>query len=327
MKKVLKYLGYLLLIIITAAGILLSYVRFGLPNVGKAEVLQIEYTQERIEHGRYLANAVTLCMDCHAQRDWTKFSGPAIAGTLGAGGDVFDQRIGFPGKFYAKNITPIGIGQYTDGELYRVISTGVTKEGKALFPVMPYPYYAKMDPEDIYSIIAYIRSLEPVHNTVPESQADIPFNFIMNLIPKKAEPQKRPSKSDTIAYGAYITNAAGCIECHTNVKDGRIIPELAYSGGREFPFPDGSLVRSVNITPHVTGIGTWTEEMFVQRFKQYTDSTNVLPEVKPGEFNTVMPWTMYGLLEEDDLKAIYAYLKTVKPIDNAVERFTPAPKQ
>jgi hypothetical protein len=67
--------------------------------------------------------------------------------------------------------------------------------------------------------------------------------------------------------------------------------------------------------------------MFVQRFKQYTDSTNVLPEVKPGEFNTVMPWTMYGLLEEDDLKAIYAYLKTVKPIDNAVERFTPAPKQ
>ena len=53
------------------------------------------------------------------------------------GGDVFDQKFGFPGKYYAKNITPEGISRYTDGELFRVITTGVTKEGKALFPVMP----------------------------------------------------------------------------------------------------------------------------------------------------------------------------------------------
>lgn len=202
MKKLFKYIGYLLLIFLVAVAALLTYVKLALPNVGEAEALQIDYTHERIERGKYLANAVNLCMDCHAQRDWTKFSGPPKPGTLGAGGDVFDQSVGFPGVFYAKNITPTGIARYTDGELYRVITTGVNKEGKALFPVMPYLYYSKMDPEDIYSIIAYIRSLEPVQNDVPESKADFPFNFIMNLIPQKAEPQKRPDKSDWIAYGA-----------------------------------------------------------------------------------------------------------------------------
>lgn len=322
MKKLIKYVIYLLAIIIVATAALLTYVKVALPDVGKAEDLQIEYTPERIERGKYLANAVNLCMDCHAQRDWTKFSGPAKPGTLGAGGDVFDQRVGFPGVFYARNITPSGIGRYTDGELYRAITAGVNKEGKALFPVMPYLYYGKMDPEDIYSIIAYIRSLEPVENAVPESKADFPFNFIINLIPQKANSEKRPDKSDRIAYGAYMTNAAGCIECHTDVKGGQIITERAFSGGRAFQFPDGSIVRSTNLTPHATGLGLWTEEMFVKRFKQYADSAYVIPTVASGEFNTVMPWTMYGQMNEEDLKVIFAYLKTVKPIENIVERFT-----
>jgi hypothetical protein len=48
--------------------------------------------------------------------------------------------------------------------------------------------------------------------------------------------------------------------------------------------------------------------------------------VAPGEYNSIMPWMMYAHMEEDDLKAIYAYLKTVKPIENIVERFTPSEK-
>ena len=79
---------------------------------------------------------------------------------------------------YVKNITPSGIGRYTDGELYRVITTGVTKEGRAMFPLMPYPYYGKMDPEDIYSIISYIRSIPDIKNDVTDSQADFPMNFV-----------------------------------------------------------------------------------------------------------------------------------------------------
>jgi hypothetical protein len=326
MNKVLKYGAYLIVFLVLAAVAILSYVSAAFPNVGPAEDLTIEYTQERIERGHYLANAVMLCMDCHAERDYSKFSAPPKDGTLGAGGDRFDKAMGFPGVFYAKNITPYGIDRYTDGELYRVITTGVNKDGKAMFPIMPYLYYGKMDPEDIYSVIAYIRSLESVQKDIPESVPDFPFNLIVKTIPQKAHPQTKPDKSDWIAYGAYMTNASGCIECHTNVKDGQIIKELAFAGGREFAFPDGSVLRTMNITPHKTGIGTWTEEMFVQRFKMYADSAYVAPSVAPGEFNTIMPWVMYAHMEEEDLKAIFAYLQTVTPIENIVERFTPSEK-
>ena len=159
MKTILKYLGYLIASILLVIIGALSYIKLALPNVGEPEDLKIDYTTGRIERGRYLANTVTVCMDCHSKRDWSKFSGPLTEGTLGMGGDVFDQSIGVPGVFYAKNITPIGISRYTDGELFRVITTGVTKEGRAMFPLMPYPYYGGMDKEDIYSIISYVRSI------------------------------------------------------------------------------------------------------------------------------------------------------------------------
>ncbi|MEQ8362108.1 MAG: c-type cytochrome [Cyclobacteriaceae bacterium] len=312
-----------MIVLVLGVAAILLYVRMAMPRV-PVEDITIDYTEERIKRGEYLANTVTVCMDCHSVRDWSKFSAPPTPGTIGAGGDRFDQSMGFPGVFYAKNITPSSISRYTDGELYRVITSGVSKEGKAMFPVMPYPYYAKMDKEDIYSIIAYLRTLPPVNNEIPDGEPDFPMNFILNTLPAPANPQPKPSESDQLAYGAYLTNASGCIECHTNVDKGQIIPELAYSGGREFGFPDGSVLRSSNITPHETGIGSWTEEMFVVRFKMYADSAYVLPSVSPGEFNTIMPWTMYGQMKREDLAAIYAYLRTVKPLDNTVEKYTPA---
>jgi mono/diheme cytochrome c family protein len=325
MKKVLKYIGYLLALLVVAIAGLLSYVKLALPNVGEAEDLKIDYTPERIERGRYLANTVTVCMDCHSKRDYSKFSGPLVDGTFGMGGDRFDQALGMPGVFFARNITPEGISRYTDGELFRVITTGVTKEGRAMFPLMPYPYYSRMDPEDIYSIIAYVRSIPAIKNEVPESVADFPMNFILNTIPQKANPQKRPEKSDVLAYGAYMTNASGCVECHTQVDKGQIIPEVSYGGGREFMFPDGSILRSSNISPDTeTGIGKWTEEGFIQRFTAYADSTYVPADIAPGEYNSIMPWTMYGKMEREDLAAIYQYLKTVKPVVQQVTKFTAA---
>jgi mono/diheme cytochrome c family protein len=327
MKKLLTYLGYFMAVVVIAIAGLLAYVKMALPDVGEAEDLKIDYSQERIERGRYLANSVTVCMDCHAKRDWSKFAGPPTAGTLGMGGDRFDQSVGMPGVFYAKNITPAGISRYTDGELFRLITSGVTKEGRAMFPLMPYPYYGRMDKEDIYSIIAYVRSLPAIENSVPDSEPDFPMNFILNTIPQKPEHQTKPEKSDMLAYGAYMTNASGCVECHTQVDKGRIILDQVFSGGRDFKFPDGSVVMSANITPDKdTGIGVWTKEMFVQRFKVYADSSYSNPSVARGEFNTIMPWTMYAQMEEDDLSAIYAYLQSVKPISNSVVKFTSASK-
>jgi hypothetical protein len=327
MKKFLKFLLYALLAVVVLVGALLIYVKTALPDVGPPEDITIERTPERIEHGRYLANSVTVCMDCHSTRDWSKFSGPLRERTFGMGGDRFDQSVGMPGVFYAKNITPAGIERYTDGELFRIITTGVNKDGKAIFPLMPYPYYGRMDREDIYSIIAYIRTLEPITNLVPDSQPDFPMNFILNTIPQPAQSQSRPDPSDQLAYGAYMVNASACRECHTQVKQGQIIPEVAFGGGREFGFPDGSIVRSSNIsTDKETGIGTWTREQFIARFKMYKDSSYVVPSVKPGEYNSIMPWTMYADMKEEDLSAIFTYLQSVSPITNKVTKFSAAAK-
>jgi mono/diheme cytochrome c family protein len=325
MRKVFKVLGLILLVIILIAGGLLTYVKTALPNVGKAPELTVERTPERIARGRYLANYVTVCVDCHSTRDLGRFSGPLVPGTEGMGGAVFDRRSGFPGSFYAKNITPVGISRYTDGELYRVITTGVNKEGKAMFPVMPYPYYGKMDPEDIKCIIAYIRTLPPVDHAVPASVADFPMNFILNTIPKKADPHTAPPETDTLAHGSYLLNACACIECHTQADKGQIIQSLAYSGGRTFTMPNGSVLRSANITPDArTGIGSWTREQFIAKFRAMGDTAYVAPTVKPGEYNTIMPWTRYGGMTESDLAAIYASLMKRTPVSNMVRKFTPA---
>lgn len=305
---------------------LISYVKFTLPNVGEAEDLKIEATPERVAHGKYLANAVAACMDCHSTRDWSKFAGPLMDGTLGKGGEVFPEEFGFPGTFYSKNITPYGIGSWTDGELFRAITSGVNKDGEALFPVMPHKAYGKCDKEDIYDIIAYLRSLPSIKNDVPKSEAIFPMNVIINTIPTKAEFSTRPDKKNQVAYGKYLFTMASCTECHTKQDKGTPIEGMEMAGGFEFPLPVGT-VRSANITPDKeTGIGNWDEAAFVSRFKMYFDSNYVDPQVAPGNFQTVMPWKMYGQMEEEDLKAMFAYLKTIKPIKNQVEKFTPATK-
>jgi len=324
MKKLFKILGFCLAVIVLIVAGLVTYVKTALPDVGPAPELKVEKTADRIARGKYLANNVALCVDCHSTRDWTRFAGPLVDGTLGKGGETFDQRFGFPGKFYSRNITPYGIAGYTDGELYRLITTGVTREGKPMFPIMPYSHYGKMDPEDIYSIIAYIRTFAPIRNDVPASQAYFPMNIILNTIPAKALPGRRPDMASGREYGAYLANAAACIECHTRAEHGQIIASLAYSGGRDFLLPDGSVVRSSNLTPDVnTGIGNWTKDAFIKRFKDYTDTSYKAALVGKGDFNTLMPWDMYAGMTRDDLGAIYDYLRSLPEQSNTIIKFTP----
>jgi cytochrome c553 len=312
-KVVLGVIIIIILAVIAGAG----YLKFMLPDVGKAPELVVDSTPARIKHGEYLANHVTACMECHSTRNWSLYSGPISPGTLGKGGEYFGPEMGFPGKFYSRNITPAKLANWTDGEIFRAITTGVDKNGKALFPVMPYLSYGQMDKEDIYDIIAYIRSIPPIENEVEASKADFPMNFIMNTIPAKASFVEKPASSDSLKYGAYLANAAACMECHTQVDKGQIIPTLAYSGGREFVMPVGT-VRSANITPDMeTGIGMWTEAAFVQRFKLYADEAQ-LEKVSASQLNTIMPWAMYAGMDSTDLKSIYVYLKSLKPIKNEV---------
>jgi len=325
MKKFFKVVAYLLgaFVVLLVCGV--AFVNFTFPKVSPAPELTIDHSAERIARGAYLANHVTVCVDCHSKRDFSLFSGPITPGTLGSGGERFDQSMGLPGVFYAKNITPTGISNYTDGQLFRLITTGVTNDGRPMFPLMPYSHYGKMDPEDIYDIISYIRTLEPINNDVPDSKADFPVSFLLKTIPKDGIPEKKPAKTDQVAYGKYLTNAASCKECHTPVdSQGTLIPGKEFQGGRPFAFSDGSVVRTANITQDSeTGIGSWSEDMFMGKFKQYLDSGYHLPKVQPGEFNTIMPWVMYAGMEKSDLKAIYSYLKTITPIPNQVVKFSP----
>ena len=92
-----------------------------------------------------------------------------------------------------------------------------------------------------------------------------------------------------------------------------------YAGG--YPFDAGTFrVNSANITTDsATGIGTWTEERFLTKFTPYREEKNYNFTV--GKENTIMPLSVLGGMTDDDLKAIYAYLRTVKPISNKVEKY------
>lgn len=324
MKKVVKVIGYGLMAIIIAIAGLAFYVKSFLPNVGSAPELKVEITPDKMERGKYLANHVMLCMDCHSTRDWSLFSGPMISGTEGKGGETFDQKLGFPGKYVAPNITPYSLQNWTDGEIFRAITTGVSKDGRALFSIMPHHNYGQLDRNDIEAVIAYIRSLSPIEYKTEISSSDFPMNFIINTIPKKANFTTIPEQSDKNNYGKYIITAAGCIDCHTKQENGKFVGEL-FSGGFEFKLLDGSVVRSSNLTPDKsTGLGNWTSEQFINRFKMYADSSYVNQKVTHGEFQTTMPWTMYSGMSNEDLDAIFNYLQSLTPVKNQVEKFTPS---
>jgi mono/diheme cytochrome c family protein len=322
MKKILLFIAIFIAVFLISS---ISYIKFALPDAGPAPDIKVEMTSENVERGRYLANSVALCMDCHSTRDWTQYAGPPIPGTEGIGGERFDQNMGFPGVYYSRNITPYSLASWTDGEIFRAITTGISKDGSALFPVMPHPNYGQLDKKDIIAIIAYLRTLEPVETENIPSESDFPMSLIVNTIPKEASFVERPDPSEKVAYGKYILTMASCGDCHTKVKNGQFIEGMFLAGGREFITPWGT-VRSANLTPDdKTGLGIWTEDSFLKRFKMHTDSTYVNPPFDPDkDMFTIMPWLMYANMKEEDLRAIYAYLRSLEPIEHSVTKWTRA---
>ena len=319
--KILKIIGIIIGIIVIAFAAVVGYVNYGLPNIDTPEI-NVEKTDAQVKRGDYLANHVYACMDCHSTRDWNKFSGPLVDGTLGSGGEKFPEEMGFPGDIYAPNITPYNLKDWSDGEIFRSITSGVKKNGDPIFPVMPYHSYGKTDKEDIKAIIAYLRSLEPVKKDNPETEFDFPMSIITHLMPQEPQFMNRPPKADTKKYGKYIATAAGCRDCHTPFDKGQPKEDMFYAGGREFPMSYGTL-RAPNITPDKkTGIGTWTQEQFVARFKNYSPDHYDPPKVSGKDFQTIMPWTVYADMDSTDMKALYTYLHSLEPIQNKVKRIS-----
>lgn len=326
MNKTLKIIGGLFAVFLFFIGGAFIYLSTFLPAVDDAPELTIEISTERIERGKYLANHVYVCMDCHSDRDNSKFAYTVDENTLGKGGYLFGIDQGFPGNYYAKNLTPYNLGSWTDGEIFRAITAGVDNEGSAMFPIMHYNNYSQVDKEDIFDIVAYLRSLEPIEYSVPESRSPFPMSLIINTMPADPAFTAKPSVDDPVAHGKYLVTAASCAECHTPMNDkGQRLEGKDFAGGMPFSVPGGT-VYSANITPDtVTGIGNWSEEMFVQSFKRFQDPTLAINTVivASGTFNSSMPWRSYSAMSEAELKSIYAYLRTLKPVEYSTARFLP----
>jgi mono/diheme cytochrome c family protein len=279
-------------------------------------------TPERIDRGRYLAENVLGCMDCHAKHDLTHFGNP-INGPMGAGGDCFGAKERFPGTLCMPNLTPdneTGLGTWTDGEIKRAMREGVGRDGHALFPIMPYGEYRYLSDNDADAVIAYLRALPAVRNPVPRADIDFPVKYFIKLAPEPlAGPVADPKTGDRVAQGGYLARISGCIACHSPV-DQRHQPMAGQmlSGGQEFNGPFG-LLRSANLTPHATGLGDRTEAAFVGMFKAFDVPIADLPVVEPKD-GTIMPWLSRARMTEADLGAIYAYLKTVPPLERVVEK-------
>jgi mono/diheme cytochrome c family protein len=319
MNKLLK----ILLLVVAVVGIAIAggvgflYAKY--PDVPPAANVTVVSTPEKVARGEYLSNHVTGCVICHAEPDFTKYGRPLKPGTLGAGGEFFgDEEAGF--VLYSKNITPAGIGSWTDGEVIRAFTAGVSKDGTPLFPIMPYPKYARLSTDDVEAIVAYLRTLKPVEKTVPERELPFPLPLIVRTMPTPASLRPMPSRADRVAYGEYMTNAAVCSECHTPFDDqGAPLPGRDYAGGQEFKLPGGSIVRPANITPDAdTGIGTWTEQQFIDKFKAWRGAEPRQLSAAEQRENTIMPWFAYAGMTDEDLGAIYTYLRTLKPVVNRV---------
>ena len=281
--------------------------------------------KKMLDRGEYLVLHVVPCLDCHSKRDFTKFSGPIVPGTEGMGGEVFDQKLaGLPGTVYAKNITSdpeTGIGTWTDDEILRAVTQGISKTGDTLFPIMPYVNFNHMAKEDLLSIIAYIRTLKPIKNKIPARQLMIPISmaYPAPALQASIDGNIRPPETDAVQYGGYLLNAASCADCHTPMVKGEFDFSRRLAGG--FRFDVGSfVVNSANITPDsASGIGAWNEERFMNKFIQYREEKAY--NFDPGKQNTYMPITPYAGMKDEDLKAIYAYLRTVKAVSNTVEKY------
>jgi len=307
-------LGLIGLVVLAVVG-LYAYFFWLLPRDLPVPELAIEVTPARVERGAYLANAVFGCVYCHSERDWSLFAGPPKPGTLGQGGERFDASSGVSGLLIAPNITPWHLGDWSDGEIYRAIVNGLHKDGYALFPIMPYDVYLHLETEDVYAIIAYLRTLTPIESEYSGRRLSRIMQMIAHTRVLPADPWA-VDPSDPVSRGRYITLIAGCRFCHTP-HDERMQPytDKYFAGGFGLPSPTG-VTLSANISPDPeTGIGRWTVEDFIARFKRYENAR--IPVSETG-YQTQHAWTEYAQLSEADLADIYAYLMAQPAVANRV---------
>ena len=276
-----------------------------------------ERTPQRLERGRYIATALSGCVYCHSSHAWTAPGHPILAGTEGAG-EVMPYG-GLPGRIVAPNLTSdseTGAGTWTDDQFARAIREGIGHDGRALFPMMPYTHYRAMSDEDLASVIVYLRSLPAVRHELPKTEIIFPVKYLIRGVPQPVtSPVADAGRSDPIKYGAHLVNLAGCADCHTPRVKGESLPGLEFAGGNVFPGPWDN-VASANITPDPSGLSYYDEALFLEVIRT--------GRVKARPLHPVMPVSVYRNLSDGDLKAMFAYLRTLRPVKHRVDNSEPA---
>jgi hypothetical protein len=265
-------------------------------------------TAARLARGKYLVETVAGCFDCHSPHEYVNGQWIGKPGMKGAGQIFPPGFISLPpgAEVVAPNITPdraTGIGSWTDAEIEEAIQHGVAKGGRPLFNLMPYGQFRVLSAEDVKSIIVYLRSLPPVHNPLPITKMPFPVQVEMDEAPPLAK-----NASAAVRRGWYLTRIAGCEDCHTAMMpNGKRNPALLFAGGMQFHGPFGDPI-SLNITPSAEGIGSMTEVMFSRTLRTgRVDGTG-------RQLSPIMPFDDLKNLKQADIRAIYAYLRTVPPV-------------
>ena len=324
-----RVLLWIVLCAIVVGGGTVAWLVLRRPSQVAAAAIKVPMTPERIARGKYIFQNLADCAGCHSQRDFSRVAGPEVVSGRGRGNVLSDMMHSLPGTVVAPNITPdpeTGIGKWTDGEKIRAIREGVDRDGRALFPMMPYTQYRNMSDEDVQAVVAFLDSLPPVRYPLPVTRLNFPVNVFIKFAPQPSGSVPPPNHGDTLKYGEYLVTIGGCVDCHTPQQKGQPVPGMDFAGGQPFPTTLGTVV-SANITSDLdTGIGKWDEDFFLKKFGEYRDYAEQGPPPSPGpQAFTLMPWLGMSHLEPADLKAIYAYLRTVKPVRHYVERHPGAP--
>jgi hypothetical protein len=309
--KILR-IGLLVVIVLLAVGI--TFTIGWRPFIGprKRDVTNRQFAQtpERLARGRYLTLGLLGCENCHTRKDWTKHGAPAVPGTEFAGQELEGLIVGFPGSPTVPNITPdheTGGGTWTDDQYARAIREGIKHDGSTLFPMMPYSDYKVLSDEDVASVVVYLRSVPAVRNQVPPMRVNFPVNYLVRGAPEPVtEPVHGPNPLDRLATGKYLATL-GC-GCHSEVEN------FNFGGGDHLKGPWGD-VTSANITSDPSGIQYYDEETFLKVIRT--------GYVGARKLNSVMPFGQFQNLSDDDLKAIFSYLRTVKPVKHRVDNTLP----
>jgi mono/diheme cytochrome c family protein len=298
-RKVLKWTGGVLLFVIIALAITVQ-ARQDLTYEAPYPAIAASTDSAIIARGKHLVFSSAHCINCHNNKnpDSLLAAGSEVALT---GGVAFRLPVGV---IYSKNITPdveTGIGKYTDEEIARSLRYGVKPGGRPVFDFMP---FHNMSDEDLTAVISYLRAQKPVRNEVPENELNVMGKLVNAFMVKPVGPDgdvpKKVTKDSTAAYGKYIAiSVAECNGCHTK-RDlaGKFIGE-PFAGGNEI---EGYMTP--NLTPDSTGrIFKWTKEDFIKRFR----TGSIIP-------GSPMPWNSFARMTDEELTAVYYYLKTVKPV-------------